>query len=79
MYKDEEHLFWGEVESLQERLKKLEKPQEDVTNRAAETLLNLRESWEKATREEQRELVQMMLLEVACSIRGQQVVWVKPR
>ena len=61
IYKDDEHLFWSEVESLQERLKRLGKPQEDVINREADPLLNLRESWQKATPEEERELVQMRL------------------
>lgn len=79
MYQDEENLYWREVESLQEKLAKLAKPQVDTINRAAETLLNLRESWENATQEERRELVQMMLQEVGCSIREQQVIWVKPQ
>lgn len=48
-------------------------------NLEAKTLLNLRESWENATQEEQRELVHLMLQEVGCSIREQQVIWVKPK
>ena len=46
---------------------------------AAQTLLNLKESWQEARQEEQRELVQIMLQEVACSIQEQQVTWVKPQ
>lgn len=79
MYKGEEHIFWREVGSLQERLARLEQPSSDVIHHAATTLLNLRESWEKATREEQRELVQMILEEAGCSISERRVVWVKPR
>lgn len=79
IYKDEEYVFWSEIESLQEKLKRLEKPQEGVINRAAETLLNLCESWEKATQDEQRDLVQMMLQEVGCAISEQKVIWVKPK
>jgi hypothetical protein len=44
-----------------------------------QTLLNLKESWQEATLEEQRELVQIMLQEVACSIQDQQITWVKPQ
>jgi len=79
IYKDDEYLFWSEIEALQERLKRLEMPQETMINRAAQTLLNLKESWQEATLEEQRELVQIMLQEVACSIHEQQVTWVKPQ
>lgn len=53
--------------------------QVDTINRAAETLLNLQDSWENATKEEQRELVHLMLQEVGCSIPERQVIWVKPR
>jgi predicted transcriptional regulator len=79
MPSDDEYLFWSEIEALQERLKRLEMPQETMINRAAQTLLNLKESWQEATQEEQRELVQIMLQEVACSIQEQQVTWVKPQ
>ena len=79
IYKDDEYLFWSEIEALQERLKRLEMPQEAMINRAALTLLNLKESWQEATLEEQRELVQIMIQEVACSIQEQQVTWVKPQ
>lgn len=79
MYKEDEHVFWREVESLQEKLNRLEQPQADAINQAAKTLLSLRDSWEKATLEEQRELAQMMLQEVGCSIQEKKVIWVKPR
>jgi hypothetical protein len=79
IYKDEEHLFWREIETLQQRLEKTEAPGKNAINQSAETLLNLSDSWIKATKEEQRELVQMMLQEVGCNIRSQEVVWVKPR
>ena len=79
MYKDDEYLFWSEIEALQDRLNRLELPQETMINRAAQTLLNLKESWREATLEEQRELIQMMFQEVACSIQDQQVTWIKPQ
>jgi hypothetical protein len=55
------------------------KPQGHTINRAAEALLNLHGSWENATKEEQRELVHLMLHEIGCSIAEQQGIWVKPR
>jgi hypothetical protein len=42
-------------------------------------LLNLKESWQEATQEEQLELAQIMLHEVACSIQELQVTCVKPQ
>jgi hypothetical protein len=60
-------------------MNRLEHPQADAINRAAKTLLNLRDSWENATREEQRELAQLMLHEVGCSAFEKRVVWIKPR
>jgi site-specific DNA recombinase len=79
IYQDDEHVFWREVESIKDKLYRLEQPCPDVINQAVKTLLNLRESWEKATREEQRELTQMILQEVGCSVHEKQIVWVKPR
>lgn len=64
---------------MQERLNRLEISQETMITRAAQTLLNLTESWQEATLEEQREPIQLMLQEVACSIQDQQIAWVKPQ
>jgi hypothetical protein len=68
MYQEDEHVFWREVETIQEKLRILELPHPDAINKAADTLLNLNDSWAKATLEEQRELTQMMLQEVGCSV-----------
>jgi len=38
-------------------------PQVAMINRAAQTLLNLKESWQEATQQEQRELVQPSFLQ----------------
>jgi hypothetical protein len=51
----------------------------DQPHPEAQTLLNLKESWQEATQGERRELVQIMLQKVACSIQDQQVTWVKPQ
>ena len=71
--------FGGRWIRLRKGLDKLEHPQANAINRAAKTLLNLRNSWENATREAQRELAQMMLEEVGCSVVEKRVVWIKPR
>jgi hypothetical protein len=42
-------------------------------------LLDLRQSWEWATKEERRDLVRMMIQEVGVDVTANQVVWVKAR
>ncbi len=42
MYQDDEHVFWREVETIQEKLHRLEQPRPDAINKAADTLLNLK-------------------------------------
>jgi len=44
---------------------------------AARTLLDLRESWEWATKEERKILVHTMIQEVGCDVGTKRIVWVK--
>ena len=46
---------------------------------AASTLLNLRESWLWATKEEQRELTRLMTQEVGVDVARKRAVWIKTR
>jgi hypothetical protein len=48
-----------------------------VIERAALTLLNLREGWEWATREERKMLVRTMIQEAGCDVGTKRIVWVK--
>jgi len=57
----------------------LERVPEPVINRVAQTLLDLRETWEWATKEERRDLVRMMIQEVGVDVIVKRVVWVKAR
>ena len=43
---------------------------------AARTLLNLRESWEWATREERKMLVRTMIQEAGCDVGSKRIMWV---
>jgi hypothetical protein len=52
---------------------------ESAIERAASTLLDLRQSWAWATKEERRDLVRMMIQEVGVDVTANQVVWVKAR
>jgi hypothetical protein len=67
------------VNALQERIGLLNRVPENAINRAAHTLLDLRESWEWATKKERQELVKMMLQEIAYDIETTQIKWLKVR
>ncbi len=52
---------------------------ESAINRAARTLLDLRETWESTTKEERKDLVHIMLQEVGIDVLAKRVLWVKAR
>jgi hypothetical protein len=79
LYEGEEHLFWREVENLQEQLTALERIPSSNLETAITTLLSIKSIWTHATLEEQRDLVQMILEEVVCDLSNQKLLWVKPR
>ena len=45
LYVEEGHQYWQKVSVLKEKLALLERVPEPALNRAARTLLNLRETW----------------------------------
>lgn len=79
MYDGEEYQYWQKVSTLKEKLALLENIPEAAINRAAHTLLDLRETWENATREERKDLVHIMLREVGCDVVAKQILWVRVR
>lgn len=79
LYKDEEYLYWQKVSALKEKLVLLERLPETAINRAAYTLLDLRETWENNTLEERKDLVQVMIQEVGCDVAAKRILWVKVR
>jgi hypothetical protein len=48
-------------------------------NRAARTLLELREIWENSTKEERKGLIHIMIREVGVDVAINRVLWVKAR
>jgi len=78
MYDGEEHVFWRDVEALQEKLSRLKVIKKPVINRAAETLLDIQAAWEQATRQEREELVKLLLKKVGCDIQQSRIAWIKP-
>ena len=64
----EEYQYWQKVNALKEKLELLNRIPEAAIGRAARTLLNLRESWEWATREERKMLVRTMIQEAGCDV-----------
>ena len=52
---------------------------EPAIERAARTLLDLRESWEWATKEERKNLARMMIQEVGVDVADKRVIWIKAR
>jgi hypothetical protein len=79
LYEGEEFQYWQKVSSLKEKLALLERVPEPATNRAAQTLLDLRETWENTTQEERKDLVHVMLHEVGVDVVAKRVLWVKAR
>jgi hypothetical protein len=64
---------------LKEKLDLLSRLPEPAIERAARTLLDLRESWEWATKEERRDLARMMIQEVGVDVADKRVIWIKAR
>jgi hypothetical protein len=57
----------------------LERVPEPAINRAAQTLLDLSETWENTTQEERRDLVHVMIQEVGVDMAAKRILWVKAR
>jgi hypothetical protein len=57
----------------------LERIPEPAINRAAQILLDLRETWENSTKEERKDLVHIMIQEVGVDVEIKRVLWVKAR
>ena len=77
LYEGEEYQYWQKVNGLKEKLDLLTRIPESAIERAAITLLNLRESWEWATHEERKMLVRTMIQEVGCDVGTKRIMWVK--
>jgi hypothetical protein len=77
LYEGEEFQYWQKVNSLKEKLDLLSRVPENAIDKAARTLLNLRESWEWATKEERKMLVRSMIQEVGCDVSTKKILWVK--
>jgi site-specific DNA recombinase len=79
LYAGEEHVFWHEVETIQERLAALKQEPSKNVNFSVDTLLSIPFAWAHATQEERRDLVKIILEEVGCDLDAQKIVWVKPQ
>ena len=79
LYEEEEYQYWQKVNALKEKLDLLTRVPESAIDRAARTLLDLRESWEWATREERKMLVRMMIQEAGCDVGAKRMRWIKVR
>jgi len=79
LYEEEEYQYWQKVSALKEKLALLERTPEPAINRAAKTLLDLRETWENTTLEERKDLVHVMLQEVGVDVAARRILWVKVR
>ncbi len=79
LYEGEEYQYWQKVSGLKEKLALLERVPEPALNRAARTLLDLRETWENSTKEERKDLVHIMIQEVGVDVTVKRILWVKAR
>jgi hypothetical protein len=78
-YESEECQYWQKVSTIKEKLSLLERVPEPAINRAAQTLLDLRETWENATQEERGDLVNVLIQEVSIDMADKCILWVKAR
>jgi hypothetical protein len=78
-YESEECQYWQKVSTMKEKLSLLERVPEPAINRAAQTLLDLRETWENATQEERGDLVNVLIQEVSIDMADKCILWVKAR
>jgi hypothetical protein len=74
LYQGEEYQYWQKVSTLKEKLALLDRIPEPAINRAAQTLLDLRETWENTTQEERRDLVHVMVQEVGVDMDAKRVL-----
>ncbi|MBN1451652.1 MAG: hypothetical protein JW963_11605 [Anaerolineales bacterium] len=79
LYEGEEYQYWQKVSALKEKLTLLERIPEAAINRAARTLLDLRETWKNSTKDERKDLVHIMIQEVGVDVTVKCVLWVKAR
>jgi len=79
LYEGEEYQYWQKVSTLKEKLALLDRVPEPAINRAAQTLLDLRTTWESTTQEERRDLVHVMIQEVGIDMAAKSALWVKAR
>jgi site-specific DNA recombinase len=78
LYDGEEHVFWGDVEALQEKLSRLKAIKEPTVTQAVEKLLDIQLAWDLATRQEREELVKLLLKKVGCDIEQKRITWIEP-
>ena len=79
LYEGEEYQYWQKVNALKEKLALLERAPDPAINRAAQTLLDLRETWENTTQEERKDLVHVMIQEVGVDMEAKCILWVRAR
>ncbi len=79
LYEGEEYQNWQKVSTLKEKLALLERVPQPAINQAAQTLLDLCETWENTTQEERRDLVHVMIQEVGVGLAARCMMWVTAR
>lgn len=79
LYEGEEYQYWQKVGALKEKLDLLSRLPEPAIERAARTLLDLRESWEWVTKEERKDPARMIIQEVGVDVAAKRVIWTKAR
>jgi hypothetical protein len=79
LYEGEEYQYRQKVSALKEKLDLLSRLPVPAIERADRTLLDLRESWEWAAKEERKDLARMMIQEVGVDMAVKCILWVKAR
>lgn len=77
MCEEDEYQYWQKISTLKEKMALLERTPEPTMNKAAKTLLDLRETWESTTQEERVGLVHGMIQEGGIDMDAKCMLWIR--
>lgn len=78
LYIDEEAKFWRDIEELQAKLGELQQIAPKEMQQAGEVLVNIREVWRAATREEQKQICNVLFKNVTYDFSKGEIVKIVP-
>jgi site-specific DNA recombinase len=78
LYIEEEAKFWRDIEELQAKLSKLQQIVPKEMRQAGEVIVNIREAWRAATKEEQKQICKILFKSVEYDFSKGEIVKIVP-